>query len=185
MRRLPVIAPLALFALVLATPVLLPAPAAALDCTPFLNWTCGSPGYFNTLNGQPGEILCGVDYTGWTLHVIRVTAPQAGVYVLGGASASASMVFVDTAIMLMSDCSAGTCLASVQNSGVAQLNACLDVGVHTFVVASHTTAPGAFMNVSLSCLTCAQAETAGIACSYCNAVADEATSWGSLKARFE
>ncbi len=179
MRRLHVIAPLALLALVLATP------AAALDCTPFLDWTCGSPSYFDVLDGQPGEVVCGVDYTGWTLHVIRVTAPQAGWYVLAGASASASMVFVDTAFMLMSDCSAGTCLASTQSSGVAQLNVCLDAGVHTFVVASHTTVPGAFMNVTLGCQTCAQAETAGFPCPYCNAVAEEGVTWGSLKARFQ
>ena len=180
MRSLHIVAPLAL-----ATLLLLPVTAAALDCTPFLNWTCGSPAYFNVLNGQPGEVVCGVDYTGWTLHVVNVTVAQAGWIRFAGASASASMAYVDTAIMLMGDCAAGTCLASEQSPGLTELDVCLDVGTHTFLVASHTTAPGAFMNIGLACQTCLQAEQYGFPCPYCNAVADEGTTWGSLKARFE
>lgn len=179
MRRLHTLAPLAL-----ATLLLLPVTAAALDCTPFLNWTCGSPAYFDVLNGQPGEVVCGVDYTGWTLHVVNVTVAQAGWIRFVGASASASMAFVDTAIMLMGDCAAGTCLAGVQDTGLAELDVCLDVGTHKFLVASHTTAPGAFMNIGLSCQTCLQAEQFGFPCPYCNAVADEGTTWGSLKGTY-
>lgn len=170
--------------LILAALLLLPVTASALDCTPFQSWTCAQQGYFDVLDGVPGEVVCGVDYTGWTLHVVEVTVTQAGWIRFVGTSASSSMVNVATALMLMDDCAAGTCLSSTQSSGLAELDVCLDVGTHTFVVASNTTAPGAFMNIGISCQTCAQALTFGFPCPYCDPVGDAGAAWGSLKAQY-
>lgn len=162
----------------------LPSAASALDCTPFQTWTCAQQGYFDVLNGQPGEVVCGTDYAGWTLHVVQVDITQAGWVRFAGVSAASSGVYVATAIMLMDDCAAGVCIASTQNSSMAELDVCLDVGSHTFVVASHTTAAGAFMNIGIICPTCAQAETAGFPCPYCETVGNEDASWGSVKSQY-
>jgi hypothetical protein len=113
--------------------ILLPLAVSALDCTPFQSWTCDQQGYYDYLDGVPSETLCGVDYTGWTLHVVEVTVTQAGFYVFSGTSASSSWVYVDTAIMLMDDCNAGTCISSLQTDSVTHLYTCLDVGTHIFV----------------------------------------------------
>ena len=145
----------ALFA-VLALALVLPAPAAALDCTPFQSWTCNQQGYFGYVNGIPGEVICGVGF-GTT---------------------------VATAILLMDDCSAGTCVSSAQSTGVTDLGACLDVGTYTFVVASQTAAPNAVVNMGLACLTCAQAESYGLVCPYCGTVGNDSTVWGSLKLQY-
>ncbi len=171
--------------LILLTLLMLPISAAALDCTPFQSWTCTQQGYFDYLDGQPGEVLCGVDYTGWTLHVIEVTVTTPGWIRFTGISASSSGVIVDTAIMLMDDCGALSCLDSVQGSHQTDLDTCLDVGVHTFVVASNTTAPTAFMNIGIVCLTCEDAVTYGFECVYCGTVGGEASPWGAVKALFE
>ncbi|MBU2499988.1 hypothetical protein KJ682_01530 [bacterium] len=158
--------------------------SSALDCTPFLTFTCANNGYFDVLDGQPGELLCGVDYTGWTFHVIDVTVTTPGWYRFAAVSASSSMNIVPSAVILMDDCGAGTCLASVENSDMAELDMCLDVGTHQVVVASDTTAPTAFMNIGLFCLTCAEAETYGFECSFCGTVGSEAGTWGNLKSSF-
>ncbi len=170
---------------VLAIVLLLPATAAALDCTPFQSWTCTQQGYYDLLDGVPGEVLCGVDYTGWTLHVVEVTVAQAGWIRFSGISASSSGNIVDTAIMLMDDCAAGTCLASVQGNHMTDLDTCLDVGTHTFVVASNTTAPTAFMNIGIMCPTCEDAGVYGFECIYCGTIDSAGSTWGSVKARFE
>lgn len=178
MRPLILAAPLAL--------LLLPAVASALDCTPSLNWTCASNGFFNTLSGQPGEVICGVDYTGWTLKVVNVTVTTGGWVDFAATAGTGPGAGVATAVILMDDCAAGTCLASEQSTGVTQLDVCLEPGTHTFVVAAHTTAPGAILNMGLMCLTCVQAETMGLTgCPACGgAVPGEDESWGSVKARF-
>ena len=165
--------------------ILLPVTASALDCAPFQSWTCAQQGYYDYLNGVPGEILCGVDYTGWTLHVVEVTVTQPGFYVFGGVSASSSWNIVDTAIMLMDDCNAGTCISSLQTDGVTELYACLDVGTHTFVVASNTTVATAFMNIGFGCHTCVEAEAVGFECAHCGTVSNESSTWGSVKTRFQ
>jgi hypothetical protein len=67
---------------------------------------------------------------------------------------------------------------------MAELDVCLDVGAHTFVVASHTTAPGAFMNIGIICPTCEQAQTAGFPCPYCDTVGNEGASWGAVKSQY-
>lgn len=158
--------------------------APALDCTPFQTFTCANNGYFDVLDGQPGELLCGVDYTGWTFHVIDVAVTTPGWYRFVAISASSSWNIVPSAVILMDDCGAGTCLASVQNTGTAELDMCLDVGTHQVVVASATTAPTAFMNIGLACLTCAEAETYGFECSFCGTVGSETGTWGYLKSIF-
>lgn len=168
--------------------LLLPAASLALDCTPFQTWTCASNGYYNYLTGQPGEVLCGVDYTGWTLTVVNVTMTTGGWVDFAATAGLGPGSPVATDVMLMDDCAAGTCLAVERSSGgVTQLDVCLDVGTHTFVVATQTTAPGAAINMGLMCLTCAQAETLGLTgCPACGgAVPGESESWGSLKARFK
>jgi hypothetical protein len=165
--------------------LLLPVSASALDCTPFQSWTCVDQGYFDVLNGQPGEVICGVDYTGWTLHVIEVTVTVPGLFIFSGISAAASQVIVDTAIILMDDCAAGTCLDSAQSSGVTDLSVCLDAGTHTFVVASNTTAPTAFMNIGISCPSCVDANNWGFTCVFCQPVDNEDGTWGSMKGHFE
>lgn len=170
--------------LALTAPAVLPMTASALDCTPFQTWTCTQQGYFDLLDGIPGEVVCGVDYTGWTLHVVQVNVTTAGWVRFSGISASASMTIVPTAIMLMDDCAAGSCISSAQGTGMVDLDTCLDVGAHTFVVASNTTAPTAFMNIGISCQTCAQAETFGFVCPYCDAVGDDDASWGTVKSLY-
>lgn len=170
--------------LVLLALLLVPLSAAALDCTPFQTWTCANQGYYDLLNGQPGEVLCGVDYTGWTFHVIEVTVTEPGLVAFSAVSAASSMNIVETAVILMDDCNAGSCLDSVQTLGMAQLAVCLDVGSHRFVVASNTTAPTAFMNTGIACFTCAEAVSYGYDCVLCQTVDDETTAWGSVKARF-
>ncbi len=164
--------------------LLVPLSAAALDCTPFQSWTCAQQGYYDVLNGQPGEVICGVDYTGWTLHVIEVTVTNPGWIAFRGISAASSWNIVETAIILMDDCSAGTCTNSVQGMGLMQLDVCLDVGTYSFVVASNTTASTAFMNIDLQCLTCEDAVAYGLGCSLCQTVDNEDEAWGSVKARF-
>lgn len=174
--------------LFLALLLLVPASALALDCTPDFNWTCASNGFFDYLSGQPGEVICGVDYTGWTLNVVNVNVTTGGWMAMAAASASSVNpgTGVASAIILMDDCGAGTCVTSTQSTGVAQLNVCLEPGVHTFIIASHTTAPGAVVNFSPACITCAQAETYGLGlCAACGAVSTEPESWGSLKSRFK
>jgi hypothetical protein len=52
---------------------------------------CADQGYFDVLNGQPGEVICGVDYTGWTLHVVEVTVTEPGWIRFSGISAAASV----------------------------------------------------------------------------------------------
>ena len=170
--------------LILTVLLLLPAAASALDCTPFQSWTCSQQSYFNVLNGEPGEVVCGVDYTGWTLHVVEATVAQPGWIRFVGVSAVSSGAHVTTAIMLMDDCAAGTCLASTQDLDLAELDVCVDAGTHTFVVASHTTAPGAFMDISMACLTCAQAQAYGFPCPACEVVGNEGAVWGAVKSRF-
>jgi len=172
------------FAIILIL-MLLPVAASALDCTPFQSWTCDQQGYYDYLDGVPGEIICGVDYTGWTLHVVDVTVTQAGFYVFGGISADAAWSYVDTAIMLMDDCNAGTCLSSLQTDHMTELYTCLDAGTHTFVVASNTTVPTAFMNIGFGCYTCEDAEASGFECVHCGTVSDESSTWGSVKSMFK
>ncbi len=169
---------------ILAVLFLLPATAHALDCTPFQSWTCSQAGFFDYMDGQPGEVVCGVDYTGWTLHVIELTTAQAGWVQFSGISALISGTHVTTVIMLMDDCAAGTCLASAQGPDVVDLGVCLEAGTHTFVVASQTAAPTSIMNLGAACLTCAQAQSYGIACPACDAVGDVGADWGSLKALY-
>jgi len=170
--------------------ILVPATAAALDCTPFLNWTCSQQGYYDYFDGQPGEILCGMDFTGWTLHVVEVTIATPGVYAFSGLSAydpgAIPPNVVDTTIMLMDDCGAGTCLDSATASGgMATLLACLDAGPHLFAVASNTTDPDGFMNIGLNCaLTCEDAEAIEFPCVHCGTVDGETETWGAVKARF-
>jgi hypothetical protein len=173
----------ALFA-VLALALVLPAPASALDCTPFQSWTCSQQGYFGYLNGIPGEVICGVDYTGWTLHVVAVTVAQAGWFQFSATTGVGFGTTVATAVLLMDDCAAGTCVSSAQSTSVTDLGACLDVGTYTFVVASQTTAPTAVVNMGLACLTCAQAESYGLVCPYCGTVGNDSTVWGSLKLQY-
>lgn len=165
--------------------LLLPTTALALDCTPFQSWTCTQQGYFDVLDGVPGEVVCGVDYTGWTLHVIDVTLIEAGYIAFAGISAASSGNIVETAILLMDDCGALTCMDSVQGNGMMQLEACLDAGTYTFVVASNTTASTAFMNIGLLCPSCADIVAGGITCVYCQPVELDGHSWGSVKSRFE
>lgn len=162
----------------------LSAPAAAIDCTPFQSWTCSQQGYYNYLNGIPGEVVCGVDYTGWTLHVVDVAVTQAGWVQFSATTGVGFGTTVTTAVMLMDDCAAGTCVSSAQGNGVTDLGVCLDVGTHTFVVASQTTAPNAIVNMGVACLTCAQAESYGLVCPYCGAVGNDGAAWGSLKLQY-
>lgn len=167
--------------------LLLPAAALALDCTPSATWTCASNGFFNTWSGQPGEVICGVDYTGWTLKVVNVNVTTGGWVDFAATVATGPGASVATAVILMDNCAAGTCVASEQSTGVTQLDVCLEPGTHTFVVAAHTTAPNAIGNMGLMCLTCAQAETMGLTgCPACGGtVSTQEESWGSLKARFK
>lgn len=176
MRRLPLPALLLL---------LLPTSALALDCTPFLSWNCSNQGYFDVLDGQPGEVICGVDYTGWTLHTVEVTVTEPGFYRFSGISGASSGNTVDTAIILMDDCGAGTCVDSAQGGGQVDLDTCLDAGTYTFVVASNTTASTGFMNIGLLCPSCVDVIAAGIECVYCEPVGSENESWGSVKGHFE
>lgn len=164
--------------------LLVPAAAAALDCTPFQTFDCVNNGYYDYMNGQPGEVVCGVDYTGWTLHVIDLDITDPGFYGFSGVSAASSFNIVNTALILMDDCGAGTCLDSVQSSGMAQMTMCLDAGVHKIVVASNTTAATAVLNVGLSCFTCQDAIDYGYECVYCGSVATEQGDWGTIKSRF-
>jgi hypothetical protein len=167
--------------------LLVPASTLALDCTPDFNWTCASNGFFDYLVGQPGEVICGVDYTGWTLNVVNVTVTTGGWVAMAAVSAASASpgTWVDSAIILMDDCGAGTCVTSTQSTGVTQLNVCVEPGVHTFIIASHTTAPGAVVNFSPACFTCEQADGNGFGpCAACGAVSTEPESWGSLKSRF-
>lgn len=170
--------------LLLLAALLLPTSASALDCTPFQSWTCANNGYYDLLDGQPGELLCGVDYTGWTFHVIDVTVTTPGWIRFSGISAAASWDIVETAIILMDDCGAATCLESAQSMGMTDLDLCLNVGVHTFVVASNTTAPTAFMNTGIQCLSCEDANAYGFECVYCGSVGSDRAAWGELKSRF-
>ena len=167
--------------------LLVPASALALDCTPDFNWTCTTNGFFNYLSGQPGEVICGVDHTGWTLNVVSVTLTTGGwVHFAAAAASGGPGTGVANAIYLMDDCGAGTCTDSAQSSGVADLIVCLEPGIHTFVVATTTTVPGAVINMGMNCLTCEQADTYGLgACAACGAVSVERESWGSLKSRFQ
>ena len=170
--------------------LLVPATAAALDCTPFQSWTCSSQGYYDYFAGQPGEVLCGMDFTGWTLHVVEVTIATPGFYAFSGLSAYDPGAFpaniVDTTIMLMDDCVAGTCIDSAtSSSGTANLLVCLDAGTHLFVVASNTTDPDGFMNIGLNCtLTCEDAEAIEFPCVHCGTVGNETKAWGAVKERF-
>jgi len=170
--------------LILAALFLLPASAHALDCTPFRSWTCGHASFFDYMDGQPGEVVCGVDYTGWTLHVVELTTAQAGWIQFSGISALISGTHVTTVIMLMDDCATGTCHASAQGPDMVDLGVCLEAGTHTFVVASQTAAPTSIMNIAAACLTCAQAQSYGIACPACDAVGDVGTAWGSIKTQY-
>lgn len=162
----------------------LSAPASALDCTPFQSWTCSQQGYYNYVNGIPGEVICGVDYTGWTLHVVEVSVAQAGWVQFSATTGVGFANIVTTAVILMDDCAAGTCVSSAQSNGVTDLGACLDVGTHTFVVASNTTAANAVLNMGIACLTCAQVDSYGLVCPYCGTVSDEGAAWGSLKLQY-
>jgi len=179
--------PLALAAaVVLSLAALAPSPAAALDCTPQFNWTCSTHGFFNVLAGQQGGTVCGVDYTGWTLNVVNVTVAQGGWVRFVATAGTGPGATLTTKIILMDDCGAGTCVDSAQSNGVTELDACLEAGSHTYVVATNSTAPNAALNMDLVCLTCAQAESLGLTgCPACSPVGDEAASWGSLKARFQ
>jgi len=170
--------------LILAALLLLPVSATALDCTPFQTFSC-EQGYFDVLDGQPGEVVCGVDFTGWTLHVIEINVTQAGYMAFQGISASSAGNIVATTIMMFDDCGTDTCLDSATSpDGIASLELCLDVGTYKFLVASDTTAPGAFMNIGLSCFDCADVIQWGISCVYCDPVSNEPQSWGSLKSTF-
>lgn len=180
------IAPLALAASLALAAAVAPAPAAALDCTPQFNWTCSTHGFFNALSGQQGGTVCGVDYTGWTLNVVNVTVAQGGwVRFLATAGTGPGATLV-TKIILMDNCGAGTCVDSAQSNGVTELDACLEAGTHTYVVATNSTSPSAAINMDILCLTCAQAGTLGLTgCAACEPVSDEASSWGSFKVRFK
>ncbi len=169
---------------VLALALLLPATAPALDCLPFQSFDCANGNYYDVLDGQPGEVVCGVDYTGWTLHTIEVTVTTPGWYTFIAISAAASWNVVPSAVMLMDDCGAGTCLDSVTAPDQAQLEMCLDTGTHTLVVASDTTAPTAFMNIGLFCHTCEDAVAYGFECVHCGTVSAEDLRWGEIKSRF-
>jgi len=63
--------------------LVLTAPSAlALDCTPFHVSTGPDQGYLDTFAntpGQPGEVVCGHDFTGWTLFVIEFTVNSPGI----------------------------------------------------------------------------------------------------------
>jgi len=165
--------------------ILLPLTASALDCTPFQSWTCDQHGYNDFMNGVPGEVICGVDYTGWTLHVVEVTVTQAGFYALSAISISSAWNFVDTAVMLMDDCNAGTCISSHQTDHQTDLYTCLDVGTHTFVVASNTTAATAGIVIDFGCYTCDDAEFFGFECVHCGSVSNVNSTWGSVKAIYK
>jgi len=89
-----------------------------------------------------------------------------------------------TAVMLMDDCAAGTCVSSAQGNSVTDLGVCLDAGTYTFVVASQTTLPTAIVNMGFACLTCAQAEAYELDCPYCGTVGNDSTDWGSLKLQY-
>jgi hypothetical protein len=171
-------------ALALAILFLVPGTALALDCTPFRSWNCAQASFFDVMDGQPGEVICGVDYTGWTLHVVEMTTAQAGWVQFAGVSALGSGVHVNTVIILMDDCAAGTCVTSAQGLSMAELGVCLEAGTHTFVVASQTAAPGAIMNISAACLTCAQTEAYGLSCPACQVVGNEDAAWGTLKTHY-
>lgn len=176
---------LALALAMAAAAALAPAPAAALTCTPQFNWTCTTHGFFNTLAGQPGGVLCGTDYTGWTFTVVNVTVAQGGWVRFVATAGTGPGSPLTTKIILMDDCDAGTCADSAQSGGVTELDACLEAGTHTYVVATNSTSPGAALNMDLVCLTCAQAGELGLTgCAACDPVSDEASSWGSFKARF-
>lgn len=162
------------------------APASALVCSPpFQSWTCADNGYYDVLDGQPGEVLCGTDYTGWTIHVVEVTLTEPMLINFAGLSAVSGQGFVATEILLMDDCAAGTCAESAYSAAsMAELITCLDTGTYTFVVASQTQSPAGFMNIGLFCATCQEAVDAGYTCELCMAVGNEAVPFGELKARF-
>lgn len=162
----------------------LPASALALDCTPFLSWDCATASYYDVLAGQPGEMLCGTDYTGWTFHAVEINVTTPGWYVMQGTSAAGTWNVVETAFILMDDCGAATCIDSAVSMGVTTLDMCLDIGTHTVIVASNTTAPTAFMNIGMACPTCAEAQTYGFECVHCGTVSTEVGGWGELKAMF-
>jgi hypothetical protein len=176
---------LAAVAFLLATT--LASPALALDCTPFQTFDCANPSYYGTINGQPGEVLCGMDFTGWTLHVIEVTVTTAGVYAVSATGGTGQFgVFLEAAILQMDDCGAGTCLDSAMvTTGAAQLTLCLDAGAYTFVAAVHGTAPTDIISTGMQCITCADALQGGFSCSYCDPIGANNPNWSSLKGRFQ
>lgn len=178
--------PLALAVIAVSLAALAPASAAALSCSPMQSWTCSTHGFFNVLAGQQGETVCGVDYTGWTLSVVDVTVAQGGWVRFVATAGTGPGATLTTKIILMDDCGAGTCVSSAQSNSVTELDACLEAGTHTYIVATNSTAPNAVLNMDLVCLTCAQAESLGLTgCPACSPVGDEAASWGSLKAQFK
>jgi hypothetical protein len=175
-----------LAAIALAVAALPAAPAAALDCTPMQSWDCTLHGYLNILTGQPGEVLCSVDYTGWTMNVVEVTITQGGWVNFTAGTSTGVGSSAQTAIMLMDDCGAGTCVSSIQSDGLVHLLSCLEPGTYTYVVASDSTSPTAYLQMDITCVSCEQAETWGYpVCPACNPVGDEAANWGSLKAQFK
>lgn len=179
-------AALALALSMAAAAALTPAPAAALTCTPQFNWSCTTHGFFNYLAGQPGEVLCGTDYTGWTFTVVNVTVAQGGWLRFVATAGTGPGASLTTAVILMDDCGAGTCVDSAQSSSVTELDACLEAGTHTYVVATNSTLPNAILQMDLVCITCEQADLLGLTgCPACSPVGDEAASWGSLKALFK
>ena len=179
------IAPLVLAATLALAAALAPAPVAALNCTPQFNWNCTTHGYFNLLSGQPGEVLCGTDYTGWTFTVVNVTVTQGGWVRFLAIAGEGISVHYTTKVILMDDCGAGTCVDSAQSNGITELDSCLEAGTHTYIVATNSTAPTAAIQMDLLCLTCEQAQTIGLTgCAACDPVSDESSSWGSFKARF-
>lgn len=180
------IAPLALAASLALAAAVAPAPAAALSCTPMQSWTCLSHGFFNTLSGQPGEVVCGVDYTGWTLSVVNVTVTQGGWVRFVATAGQGISTHYTTKVILMDDCGAGTCVDSAQSNGLTELDSCLEAGTYTYIVATNSTAPAAVLQMDIICLTCAQGELLGLTgCAACNPVSDESSSWGSFKVRFK
>jgi len=174
------ILPLAVLTLLLATPAL------ALVCSPpFQSWDCADAAYYDLHDGQPGEVVCGVDFTGWTLHVVEMTLTEPGWVGFQGISAvSGQPGFVQTTIMLMDDCGAGTCLDSATSGSIAELIVCLDAGTHTVVFASQTQDPNGFFNIGASCVSCEDAAGGGYFCDICQAVGNDALPFGELKSMF-
>ena len=109
---------------------------------------------------------------------------QPGWFRFVGISAAGAMNIVETAVILMDDCNAGTCVDSAQAFGMTELDVCLDYGLHTFVVASNTTAPTAFMNIGLVCLTCEDAAASGFECVHCGTVDADRNDWSDVKSMY-